>query len=165
MGERERQGESGGFKVVDRRRFHEDGTPVDERDAPAPRPEPAASPAGSEPPPRAAQASRRAEASRPVEPTRPDPVPQTGAGPMPPATFSALVQMLAMSALDALGAVPGPDGSAPPPDPALARHSIDLLGVLQEKTRNNLATEEARLLEQTLFDLRMLAVRSGRARA
>jgi hypothetical protein len=71
--------------------------------------------------------------------------------------------MLALYALEALGAVPGPDGRAAAPDPALARHSIDLLAVLEEKTRGNLTPEESRMLEQTLFDLRMLAVRVGRS--
>jgi hypothetical protein len=143
-----RQGDEGGFKVVDRRRFREDGTPVPEEPAAqeSPRPRPAA-PEG-----------RSAEAS-----PRPRPEGAAPPGDIPPASFGGLVQMLALYALEALGAVPGPDGRAAAPDPALARHSIDLLAVLEEKTRGNLTPEESRMLEQTLFDLRMLAVRVGRS--
>lgn len=93
------------------------------------------------------------------------PAAEPSAHELPPASFPALVQMLAMSALDALGAIPGPDGQARPPDLGLARHGIDLLTVLEAKTKGNLSADEARLLEQTLFDLRMLAVRSARSRA
>jgi hypothetical protein len=45
----------------------------------------------------------------------------------------------------------------------LARHTIDLLGVLEEKTRGNLSGEEERLLSQVLFDLRTRYV-AARAR-
>lgn len=130
------RGEPEGFKVVDRRRFAAEGEPAPEGDA-APAGEPAP---GSAPAP---------EAARP-------------AAQPPPASFAALVQMLAMSALDALGAVPGEGGAARPPDLPLARHAIDLLGVLEAKTSGNLTPDEARLLEQALFDLRMLAVRAAR---
>ncbi len=101
-------------------------------------------------------------------PRPPEPAPEAAASApgadLPPAGFPALVQMLTMGALDALGAIPGPDGRPEAPDLVLARHSIDLLGVLEEKTRGNLTADEARLLEQALFDLRMLAVRAARTR-
>ncbi|HEX7128010.1 MAG TPA: DUF1844 domain-containing protein [Thermodesulfobacteriota bacterium] len=146
--------ETESFKVVDRRRFTAEGDAVPSAQAEAAQDRPAAEP-------------RRPEAPR-DEPERPRGAPRPGdAGPgaeLPPPTFAALVQMLAMSALDALGAIPGPDGERRPPDLALARHGIDLLGVLEAKTRGNLEPDEARLLEQTLFDLRMLAVRAGSAR-
>lgn len=148
------QGETQNFKVVDRRRFTADGDAV-----PSAQAEEEGDRQTTEPP--------RPEAPRDESERRRD-APRAGDGgpraELPPPTFAALVQMLAMSALDALGAIPGPDGERRSPDVALARHSIDLLGVLEAKTRGNLEPDEARLLDQTLFDLRMLAVRAGSQR-
>ena len=48
----------------------------------------------------------------------------------------------------------GSTGEDTQPDLALARHSIDLLGMLQEKTKGNLTLEEQRLLENGLTELR-----------
>jgi hypothetical protein len=164
--------DEGGFKVVDRRRFREDGTPVPEEPAAGESPRPRTAPPDDRP----AEASPRpgggAAAGSPGR--RPEAEAEVGAGPprradaatagdLPPASFASLVQMLGLYALEALGAVPAPDGGAAAPDPALARHSIDLLAVLEEKTRGNLTPEESRMLEQTLFDLRMLAVRVSRS--
>ena len=55
-----------------------------------------------------------------------------------------------------LGDAPLPDGQEPEEKILLlARQTIDLLGILQEKTRNNLTGEEERLLDQALYDLRL----------
>ena len=54
-----------------------------------------------------------------------------------------------------MGDAPSPDGQPASPDLLLARHTIDLLAILQEKTRNNLTGEEERLLDQALYDLRL----------
>jgi hypothetical protein len=70
--------------------------------------------------------------------------------------------MLALNALEALGAAPGPEGLVRgSPDLPVARHCVDLLGVLEQKCRGNLTEAESRLLGQTLFDLRMLVVRAA----
>ena len=74
---------------------------------------------------------------------------------LPPAGFTDLVNVLAMQALVGLGLVAGPQGERIPPSPELARHFIDLLGLLQEKTKNNLSEEERTILEQVVYDLRM----------
>ena len=47
------------------------------------------------------------------------------------------------------------DGANPARDLAMARHDIDLLTMLQEKTRGNLTGEEERILENALYELRM----------
>ncbi len=47
-----------------------------------------------------------------------------------------------------------------PPDLEGARHTIDLMGVLQEKTRGNLTLEEQRLLENSLTELRFRYVQA-----
>ena len=79
-----------------------------------------------------------------------------------PLDFNALVLSLGSSALIHLGLAPDPtSGKTPDPDLGLAQQSIDLLALLQEKTRGNLSEEEARFLEQILFDLRMRFVEAA----
>jgi uncharacterized protein DUF1844 len=78
--------------------------------------------------------------------------------PIPPASFLFLLESILMQAqmqlgLLNLGEVEERD-EKPEPNLALARHSIDLLGVLQEKTKGNLTVEEQRLLENGLTELR-----------
>lgn len=78
--------------------------------------------------------------------------------PIPPASFSFLVESLLMQTQIQLGLFrlgEQEDGEEEQePNIPLARHSIDLLAMLQEKTRNNLTTEEGRLLENGLTELR-----------
>ena len=75
-------------------------------------------------------------------------------GAQPPIKFEHLVQQLYLSALMQMGAAT-PEGQRPRVDIIGARQSIDLLGVLDEKTRGNLTDAEARMLETVLFELRM----------
>jgi len=73
----------------------------------------------------------------------------------PPAmSFEGLVQSVYMTAIMQLGGAT-PEGQQPQVDILGARQSIDMLGVLSEKTKGNLATDESRLLESALFELRM----------
>ena len=73
--------------------------------------------------------------------------------------FNAFVLSLGSSALINLGQAPDPtSGQKSEPDLALAHQSIDLLALLQEKTRGNLSDDEAKFLQQMLYDLRMLFV-------
>jgi uncharacterized protein DUF1844 len=74
--------------------------------------------------------------------------------------FNALVLSLGSSAIVHLGEAPDPTTGQKreQPDFTMAQQSIDLLGMLQEKTRGNLSEDEARFLENMLFDLRMLYV-------
>jgi hypothetical protein len=70
--------------------------------------------------------------------------------------FNALVLSLGSSALINLGEAPDPvTGKTQDPDFALAQQSIDLLALLQEKTRGNLTEDEHRFLDTMLYDLRM----------
>ncbi len=73
----------------------------------------------------------------------------------PKLDFATLVLSLSHSALVHLGEAPHPDGDAAQKDLALARQTIDMLGLLEEKTRGNLTGDEERLLSQILYDLRM----------
>ena len=75
--------------------------------------------------------------------------------PIPPASFEFLALSIRTQAELQLGLIHfGPESERPKPDLALARHSIDLLGVLQEKTKGNLTLEEQRLVENSLTELR-----------
>ena len=51
--------------------------------------------------------------------------------------------------------VQGPDGKRPPVDLPAAKDAIDLLGILQEKTKGNLTKEEEEILREGLYHLRM----------
>jgi Domain of unknown function (DUF1844) len=76
--------------------------------------------------------------------------------PIPPADFSFLVQSILMQTQMQLGLLHFGDESETPEKPnlPLARHSIDLLAMLEVKTRGNLTVEEQRLLENGLTELR-----------
>lgn len=76
------------------------------------------------------------------------------------AQFADLLNVLAMQAAIALGGYQGPGGEQVPPNPAAAKHQIDLLGVLEEKTRGNLTDEEKRTLNQVLYEFRMQFVQA-----
>ena len=69
--------------------------------------------------------------------------------------FLDLVQSLQMGAMVGLGMFPGPDGKRPPGDLPAAKDAIDLLGILQEKTKGNLTKEEEEVLREGLYHLRM----------
>ncbi len=72
-----------------------------------------------------------------------------------PVAFEHLVQSMYMTAMMGLGAGTQP-GEKPRIDLMGARQTIDLLGVLGEKTKGNLTADEQRLLESALFELRMM---------
>ena len=74
--------------------------------------------------------------------------------PMPPASFSFIVISLRAQAEMQLGLIQFGEEEKQPPDLPLARHTIDLMAVLLEKTKGNLAIEEHRLLENSLTELR-----------
>ncbi|WP_236615082.1 DUF1844 domain-containing protein [Desulfovibrio sp. X2] len=74
---------------------------------------------------------------------------------MPEVTFSTFVLSLASSALVHLGEVPAPESGTMQEDLTLAKHTIDILCMLKCKTAKCLEPDEARLLEDVLFELRM----------
>ncbi|MCC7292787.1 MAG: DUF1844 domain-containing protein [Phycisphaerales bacterium] len=73
--------------------------------------------------------------------------------------FADLLNLMVMQVMASLGGMMGPGGQPMPPDLQAARYFIDLLGLLEEKTRGNLSEEEKQLLEQVLYELRMEWVR------
>jgi hypothetical protein len=74
---------------------------------------------------------------------------------LPHIDFATFVLSLSHSALMHLGDAPHPDTGSVERNLPLARQTIDLIGMLEEKTKGNLAGEEERLISQILFDLRM----------
>lgn len=145
----DREGQRG-FTVKDRRRFSETG---DVRDADAPQaPEP------STPPPAAATR----EPSRAPES---EPLSAPGGEAAEPVNFSTFVLGLSTQALLHLGEIPNPATRTVETDLDAARQVIDILGMLAEKTRNNLEPGEQSLLESALYDLRMRYVELRRAGA
>lgn len=73
--------------------------------------------------------------------------------------FADLLNVLVMQVAAALGGMVGPGGQMLPPDLPAARYFIDLLGMLEEKTKGNLTADEKKMLEQVLYELRMEFVR------
>lgn len=71
------------------------------------------------------------------------------------ASFSVLIMSIASSAVMAMGLAPHPQTGEVSKDKNMARFNIDLLLVLQSKTKGNLSDDEARFLENLISDLQM----------
>jgi len=80
---------------------------------------------------------------------------------LPPPSFEFLVLSFRAQAEFQLGLMHfGPENERPKPNLDMARHSIDLLAILQSKTKGNLTLEEQRLLENSLTELRFRYVQA-----
>jgi hypothetical protein len=79
--------------------------------------------------------------------------------PLPEITFSSLLFSLSSAAFVSLGAIPDPNTGKVEKNLPLVKQTIDLLGLLRDKTRNNLTQEEETLFDHLLYDLRMSYVR------
>jgi len=167
------------FVVTDRRKFtmegelRPDADPSPEREERASTPAPPPTTAPEQPQPAAASPETATESELPPPPTAEENDQARRAYEMtadrldtairsanpgmdhPPAmSFEQLVQSIYMTAMMQLGAATH-EGQQPQVDILGARQSIDMLGVLAEKTKGNLTTEETRLLDSALFELRM----------
>jgi len=78
----------------------------------------------------------------------------------PPASIPLLINTLAMQILSALGQIPDPSTGKAMIYKPLAQHLIDMLGVLEEKTKGNLTTDEQQMLTEVLAQLRILYVQT-----
>jgi hypothetical protein len=76
-------------------------------------------------------------------------------GAMGPMDFSTFILSLGSSVMVNLGLVTDPDGKKYEPNCAAAKQVIDILGLLEEKTRGNLTEAEDRLLKSLLYDVRV----------
>jgi hypothetical protein len=166
------------FVVTDRRKFTLDGelrpdadpSPErEEREAPAaqqrapveppppPAPQSEAAPEENLPPAPTAEQAEQANAAYQATSDRLDTAIRAanpGADHPPAMNFETLVQSVYMTAIMQLGGAT-PEGQQPQVDILGARQSIDMLGVLAEKTKGNLTSAEHRLLDSALFELRM----------
>jgi hypothetical protein len=124
--------EGKGFTVQDRRRFSETG---EARETP--------------------QESQGFTMSEPSKGGESQNKTETAQGPLPEINFSTFIISLSTQALMHLGEIANPLGGKSEIDVPVAKQMIDILGMLQEKTRGNLDAGEARLIEDLLFDLRM----------
>jgi len=124
--------EEQGFRVTDKRGFKEDGevrTPE--------------STEKSEEKPTGEQASGTEQP------------PSDKGTPPPPIDFSFYILSIYHQGVMLLGALPNQDSSKQHEDVNAARQIIDLLSMLEQKTKGNLTAEEQKLLEDVLYDLRM----------
>jgi len=117
---------AGGFKVTDRRSFTDESGAHDGAEAAVP---PVTNAAG-------------VTAEAPV-------------AAFPPVDFHTFVLSLGSSALLHLGEIENPNDGVSQKDLPLAKHTIDILVMLEEKTKGNLSTAEERLMESLLYDLRL----------
>jgi len=138
-----KQQESKGFTVQDKRRFSPD-TGEARKDAPE---EPNATVRAAE------QREQTAENARDTENE-----------PLPEINFSTFVIGLSTQALMHLGEIGNPISGKVETDVPVAKHMIDILGMLKDKTRGNLNASEDRLMEDILFDLRMKYVEAVKKR-
>ncbi len=75
--------------------------------------------------------------------------------PMPEANFTTFILSLSSSALVHLGETPDPVSGHLDPRPNLAKHTIDILAMLEQKTKGNLTAQEQKLMCDLLCQLRM----------
>jgi len=81
--------------------------------------------------------------------------------PLPAINFSTFVVSLNASALLNLGAIEDPATGQTDKDLTMAKQTIDILSMLEEKTAGNLSTEESNLLKSILYDLRIIYVKES----
>ena len=119
----------GSFTVVDKRRFDTSGQPKTEDGAPS-----------------HSQGDSGAQFTHRDAP---------GTTTEEPVAFNSFIMSLATQALVQMGEMPAPNGMDIPLDMESARQTIDILSMLQRRTRGNLASEEVRFLEEVLHSLRV----------
>jgi len=132
-----------GFVIKDRRRFDDSGQARPE--APG---EEAAKPQEAKP---------EAKGAAP-EPEKPG---VQGQASLPDLNFSTFVFSLGTSAMVHFGDFPDPVTKKAERNLEAAKQTIDILGILKDKTKGNLSDEEDRLLESLLYELRMRYVRES----
>jgi len=142
--------EGKGFVVRDRRRFTEKGEPKEETGAEteveAERPQDETR--------KAAEADAKAAAEKVAEDSQEAPLPEIN--------FSTFIFSLNTSALLHLGEIPDPASGKEQKDLAMAKQTIDLIAMLEEKTKGNLTSEEENLVKHILYELRLRYVQKSK---
>lgn len=149
--EREEE-KSKGFKVEDRRRFSAEGDlkPEYQNEQPA---------TAAQSPSSAASSSEAAAQSNPAAASATASSRTADEGEI---SFTAFMVGLSSQALMHLGEIADPQGGQPEINLQAAQQLIDIVGMLQEKTRGNLDKDEQGLVEAILFELRMKYVECSR---
>lgn len=140
-----------GFTISDKRLFTKEG----QRKEPTSQPEP---PRASAPPPPPRPEAPRAREAPQARAAAGSPPPRN----MPPADFSTFVAMLANNVMMFLGQIPDPVTQQRRRDLPQAKHTVDLLLMLRDKTQGNLTTQEEQLMRELLPQLQMAYVSATR---
>lgn len=82
--------------------------------------------------------------------------------PLPEVNFNSLIFSLSSSALLHLGEISDPQSGGKKMDLPLAKHSIDIIAMLKNKTKGNLNEEEQKFLDNILTDLRLRYVQASK---
>jgi hypothetical protein len=127
--------EEKGFVIKDRRSFGKEGDLKDEK----------APETGESPEREKRQEPKKDEGQRP---------------PLPEVNFNSLIFSLSSSAFFNLGEIADPQTGEKHKDLPLAKHSIDIIAMLGEKTKGNLNDEEQKFLDNILADLRLRYVKA-----
>ena len=129
--------EGKGFVIKDRRSFDEKGDLKEQE-------------------PQEETTGRDEKKAGPREP----PKEETQRPPLPEANFNSLIFSLSSSALLNLGEIADPHTGETREDPELAKHTIDTIAMLKQKTEGNLTEEEKKFVESMLTDLRWRYVKA-----
>jgi len=153
---RDKEGQPQGFKVSDRRKRYEE--PAADAPATAP-PDSASEPPRQAAPPAAEPAAESADLDRGADQNLDEP----GAGPggVPgPADFLQLIGKLYQEGLAFMGLFDDPKTGQSMANFPIASWHIDILGILEEKTKGNLTEEEAKLIKEAIANLKVTFVRA-----
>jgi hypothetical protein len=151
--ERDKDGQPQGFKVSDRRKRYEEPAADAPAAAPTPEPTPQAAQPAAEP------AAKQGDMDLGADQQLDDP----GAGPggVPgPADFLQLIGKLYQEGLAFMGLFDDPKTGQSMANFPIASWHIDILGVLEEKTKGNLTEEEAKLIKEAVANLKVTFVRA-----
>jgi hypothetical protein len=132
--------ENTGIKIIDRRRFDSSGSEREDN--------------------KTEQAPEMSKAQSPKE----EPVQNKREKPEDGISFSSLVMSLATQCLMQLGEMDSQGGLAVPVDLDGAKQTIEILGMLEKKTKGNLSKDEEQLLEEVLHNLRLSFVKVAQRR-
>ncbi len=132
--------EEKGFTIKDRRSFDQKGDPKDREAGP----------------------ERTPPAEKPPEAEAPGGAKESPPPPLPEVNFNSLIFSLSSSALLHLGEIADPQSGKRQKDLPVAKHAIDTISLLKEKTKGNLNDEETRFLDSVLNDLRWRFVRAAK---
>ncbi|MCA1616063.1 MAG: DUF1844 domain-containing protein [Acidobacteria bacterium] len=164
------------FKVTDRRLFNPDGSPradIPREEQPPPAPAPPAAATAEQPAPASARSDSAQAEREAASPARPEPAEtddsydpaaaaeqqqqqqQGGDAEADPTPFANLVMFIASPAAAAMGMTEHPGLAPGEVDLPLAKHCIDLLAIVREKSRGNLGQQEQQIIDGLLAELRM----------